>query len=225
MIYGKTCAFGFFSLFSYVERNANTKRNGFNFYRHFYELHTWHFLAHLISIINVTTSKHIFNSCFCLRCLVKWNEQQKIKFIRNWISGWKIGRFGIWPRRGIQSNSPRKRINNADRALTKQIIWEIPLFFLHMWKVNFCCWTTKKKCLTANLFRHRIFFEPHHRHVIAFTAFWPCLCHSHSRPFASYTFFSRRRCVWLLCLSVSVSLVFVVRFFSLFGCFSGMLTV
>lgn len=139
----------FFSLFSYVERNANTNRNGFNFYRHFYELHTWHFLAHLISIINVTTSKHIFYSCFCLRCLVKWNEQQKIKFIRNWISGWKIGRFGIWPRRGIQSNSPRKRINNADRALTKQIIWEIPLVFSSYVKSEFLLLNNKKEMLNC----------------------------------------------------------------------------
>lgn len=109
------------------------------------------FLPTLLWIAYLTFSGpfDINNKCFCLRCLVKWNEQQKIKFIRNWISGWKIGRFGIWPRRGIQSNSPRKRINNADRALTKQIIWEIPLFFSSYVKSEFLLLNSKKEMLNC----------------------------------------------------------------------------
>lgn len=89
----------------------------------------------------------------------------------------------------INADIDNSATHTHTQTTTKQMKWKIPSF---MWKVNFL-W--KKKCLTANLFRHRIFFEPH---IISLLLQFGLACvtltliHSHLKPlvFERVAFFS-----------------------------------
>lgn len=78
--------------------------------------------------------------------------------------------------------------NQIQRLQQRMWIKKLLFFCVCMRNVHFFRW--KKKWITANLFRHRIFLKQQRPYCfISFTEFRPCLCHSHSHPITFYTSF------------------------------------